>query len=81
MEFTHSNKISQKSIHTFHSTEVISCEPARIPPLQGSIIDLGHIGTFPAIRASFILPFISFLVVALYGYRSYLYERRGDITA
>lgn len=43
---------------------------ALMPPLQGAIIDLGQVGFLPAVNASFILPFISFLVIALYGYRT-----------
>ena len=43
-----------------------------LPPLQAAIIDLGTIGTsFPAVNASFILPFISFVVVAWYGGQAY----------
>jgi len=43
-----------------------------LPPLQASIIDLGSIGnTFPAVNASFILPFICFVVVAWYGAQAY----------
>ena len=44
---------------------------ALMPPLQGAIIDLGTVGWLPAVNASFILPFISFVVIAIYGYRSY----------
>ncbi len=41
-----------------------------LPPLQALIIDQGTVLTsFPATNASFILPFICFLVVAVYGYR------------
>ena len=41
-----------------------------LPPLQAMIIDQGTIfGTFPATNASFVLPFICFLVVCVYGYR------------
>jgi FHS family L-fucose permease-like MFS transporter len=44
-----------------------------MPPLQGAIIDLQAVemGTvsFPAVRASFILPFICFAVIAIYGGR------------
>ena len=41
-----------------------------LPPLQAMIIDRSTIfGTFPATNASFILPFICFLVVCVYGYR------------
>ncbi len=42
-----------------------------LPPFQASIIDLKMIGSFPAVNLSFILPFICFLVVAVYGYRMY----------
>ncbi|MCB9208941.1 MAG: L-fucose:H+ symporter permease [Ignavibacteriales bacterium] len=43
---------------------------ALMPPLQGSIIDLGTVAGLPAVNASFILPFISFVVIAIYGYRT-----------
>lgn len=43
---------------------------ALMPPLQGSIIDLGTVGWLPAVNFSFILPFISFCVIAIYGYRT-----------
>lgn len=42
---------------------------ALLPPLQGSIIDLGTVGSLPAVNASFILPLICFLMVTLYGWR------------
>ncbi len=42
---------------------------ALLPPLQGSIIDLGTVGSLPAVNASFILPFICFIMVTLYGWR------------
>ncbi|MEN6589069.1 MAG: L-fucose:H+ symporter permease [Proteiniphilum sp.] len=43
-----------------------------LPPLQASIIDLGSIGnSFPAVNASFILPFICFVVVAWYGTQAF----------
>ena len=42
---------------------------ALLPPLQGSIIDLGTVGSLPAVHASFILPLICFLMVTLYGWR------------
>lgn len=44
---------------------------ALMPPIQGAIIDLEKVGFLPAVNASFILPFISFCVIALYGYRSF----------
>ena len=45
-----------------------------LPPLQAAIIDQGAIGGFPAVNVSFILPFICFVVVALYGWRSAYYK-------
>jgi len=42
-----------------------------LPPLQASIIDLDIIGnSFPAVNASYVLPFICFVVVAWYGAQS-----------
>ncbi len=43
---------------------------ALMPPLQGSIIDLGTVAGMPAVNISFILPFISFVVISIYGYRT-----------
>ncbi len=43
---------------------------ALMPPLQGAIIDLGTVGSMPAVNISFVLPFISFVVIAIYGYRT-----------
>ena len=43
-----------------------------LPPLQASIIDMQTIGNFPAVNISFILPFICFVVIAIYGHRAYL---------
>ncbi|MBP1840103.1 L-fucose:H+ symporter permease [Formosa algae] len=43
---------------------------ALMPILQGTIIDKGSIGSFAAVNISFILPFICFCVIALYGYRT-----------
>ncbi|MBD5346794.1 MAG: L-fucose:H+ symporter permease [Bacteroides sp.] len=40
-----------------------------LPPLQAAIIDCGHIGSFPAVNLSFVLPMICFLVIAVYGRR------------
>ena len=41
-----------------------------LPMLQAMIIDRGTVfGDFPATNASFILPFICFVIVTLYGYR------------
>ena len=44
---------------------------ALMPPLQGSIIDLGTVAGLPAVNASFVLPFISFVVISIYGYRTF----------
>ncbi len=41
-----------------------------MPPLQGMIIDLGTVGSLPAVNVSFILPFICFLVIFIYGFRT-----------
>jgi MFS transporter, FHS family, L-fucose permease len=43
---------------------------ALMPPLQGIIIDFGTIGFLPAVNFSFILPWICFVVIAIYGYRT-----------
>ena len=41
-----------------------------LPPIQASIIDMGVICNFPAVNISFILPFICFIVIIIYGYRT-----------
>ena len=41
-----------------------------MPPLQGAIIDLGSVGSLPAVNASFVLPLVCFIVIAAYGYRA-----------
>lgn len=43
---------------------------ALMPPLQGMIIDLGTVGSLPAVNFSFILPFICFVVIFIYGLRT-----------
>ena len=43
---------------------------ALMPPLQGLIIDQGTVLSLPAVNFSFILPFICFIVIAIYGYRT-----------
>ncbi len=40
-----------------------------LPPAQAAIIDLGEVSGFPAVNLSFVLPFICFVVVAIYGWR------------
>lgn len=42
---------------------------ALMPPLQGALIDCGELFGMPAVNASFVLPLICFIVVAVYGYR------------
>ena len=44
---------------------------ALMPPLQGMIIDCGTILNHPAVNVSFVLPFICFVMIAIYGIRSY----------
>ena len=44
---------------------------ALMPPLQGMIIDQEVIMGFPAVNISFILPLICFLIIIVYGYRSF----------
>lgn len=44
---------------------------ALMPPLQGAIIDLGKVAWLPAVNASFILPFICFVVICVYGIRTH----------
>ena len=43
---------------------------ALMPPLQGAIIDQGTVLGMPAVNFSFILPFICFVVISIYGYRT-----------
>ena len=42
-----------------------------LPPLQAAIIDQHELWGMPAVNLSFVLPFICFLVVVVYGHRSY----------
>ena len=44
---------------------------ALMPPMQAAIIDLGTVGFLPAVNFSFILPFVCFVVIAIYGFRAY----------
>lgn len=43
-----------------------------LPPLQASIIDRGELFGMPAVNVSFVLPFICFVVIAIYGLRTYM---------
>ena len=44
---------------------------ALMPPLQGMIIDCGTIAGHPAVNVSYSLPLICFVIVAIYGFRSW----------
>jgi FHS family L-fucose permease-like MFS transporter len=44
---------------------------AIMPPLQGLIIDQGSVAGHPAVNASFILPFLCFAIITIYGLRSF----------
>ena len=44
---------------------------ALMPPLQGMIIDQGQVMGLTAVNFSFILPLIWFVVIAIYGFRSW----------
>lgn len=52
---------------------------ALMPPIQGAIVDLGTIGGLPAVNFSFVLPLISFLVIAYYGYRTQKHHLEGIV--
>ncbi len=43
-----------------------------MPPVQAAIIDMGTVAGMPAVNISFILPLICFVVITVYGYRSYI---------
>ena len=43
-----------------------------LPPIQASIIDRGELFGMPAVNVSFVLPFICFVVIAIYGQRTYM---------
>ena len=43
-----------------------------LPPLQASIIDQGELFGMPAVNVSFVLPLVCFLVIIIYGYRTYV---------
>ncbi|MGQ1888832.1 L-fucose:H+ symporter permease [Thermophagus sp. OGC60D27] len=50
---------------------------ALMPPLQGAIIDMEKVAFLPAVNASFILPMFSFVVIAIFGYRAFLFQTKG----
>lgn len=43
---------------------------ALMPLLQGTLIDMENIGPFSGVNFSFILPFLCFVFIAIYGYRT-----------
>ena len=43
-----------------------------LPPLQARIIDQGTLMGMPAVNLSFVLPLVCFLVIIVYGYRTYV---------
>ena len=43
-----------------------------LPPFQAAIIDQGELLGMPAVNVSFILPFFCFVVIAIYGHRTFL---------
>lgn len=43
-----------------------------LPPLQASIIDRGELFGMPAVNVSFVLPFVCFVIIAIYGQRTYM---------
>ena len=47
-----------------------------LPPLQACIIDQNILFGMPAVNLSFILPFICFIVIVIYGHRSYVRAKR-----
>lgn len=49
---------------------------ALMPPLQGSMIDASSlISNIPTIQTSFVLPFVCFIVIAIYGYRAHFIHK------
>lgn len=42
-----------------------------MPPMMGAIIDLKTVFHFSAVRFSFFIPFICFVIIAIFGYRAY----------
>ncbi|ARA94716.1 L-fucose:H+ symporter permease [Rhodothermaceae bacterium RA] len=57
---------------------------ALMPPLQGSIIDLPAFDlgfmVMDSVRASFVLPLISFAVIAVFGYRTFRVHQRSAVS-
>ena len=49
---------------------------ALMPPMQGLIIDMGTVAWLPAVNASFVLPFVCFVIIAIYGWRVNLSQKK-----
>lgn len=43
-----------------------------LPPFQASIIDMGELMGMPAVNVSFVLPLFCFVVIAVYGQRTFM---------
>lgn len=43
-----------------------------LPPFQAAIIDQVELLGMPAVNVSFVLPFVCFVVIAIYGHRTFL---------
>ncbi len=50
---------------------------ALMPPLQGHLIDQQVIFGWPAVNVSFVLPFICFILITIYGYRTFRQVKTG----
>ncbi len=48
---------------------------AVMPPLQAAIIDIDKVLGLPGVNASFVLPLVCFIIIAIYGYRSIKTEK------
>jgi FHS family L-fucose permease-like MFS transporter len=49
-----------------------------MPPLMGAIIDVEKVMNFSATRASFFIPLVCFVVITIYGYRSFTLHNREN---
>lgn len=49
---------------------------ALMPPLQGMIIDQKEIASMAAVNVSFVLPLICFIIVMIYGLRTYFFRKK-----
>lgn len=65
------NKINSEDVSLGSAGLVMAIVGGAIMPvLQGAIIDCKTIGSFAAVNISFLLPFVCFCVIAVYGYRT-----------